>query len=54
MSTMSDDVTISVSELKNISHISSVFIISVSFNDSTAGNLKTFAHAYFKLLVTLK
>ena len=46
---MSDDVTISVSELKTISQIFSVFIISVSFTDSAAGNLKRFAHTYCTL-----
>ena len=35
-----DDVAISVSELKPISQIFFVFIISVSFNNSTTGNLK--------------
>jgi hypothetical protein len=44
-----DDVTISTSALRTISQIFSVFIIAVSFNDSTAGNLKRFVHTYCTL-----
>jgi hypothetical protein len=50
ISTMFDeDVTISMSALKTISQIFSVFIISVNFTDSTAGNLKSLAHTYCAL-----
>jgi hypothetical protein len=50
ISTMSDDVTISVTALKTISQICSVFIIIfLSFKNSATGNLKRFAVTYYKL-----